>query len=344
MAGMKNFSALLLTCVAITGTSWSQNTTNFPVIGEIHRFDPAFDALIPPDAEIEVISSGFEWSEGPVWIKDEESNGGGYLLFSDIPNNRVMRWEEGVGSSVWMEKSGYTGTADYGREPGCNGLALDSKGRLLFCEHGDRRISVLTKNGGKRTVVDNFEGKRFNSPNDLAIHSSGAIYFTDPIFGLPQRWEDPMRELEFCGVYRVKPDGELTLLVKNLPRPNGIAFSPDEKTLYIANSGETPYWMRYQLEDDGTLGDADVLWDPMKEKKAGLKGGCDGMKVDFQGNLFATGPGGVWVFSSKGKLLGRMQTFERNSNVAWGNDGTVLYITSDMYLCRVKTATKGAGW
>ena len=195
------------------------------------------DALIPPDAKIEVLSSGFEWAEGPVWLPNEKA-----LLFCDIPRNSVMIWREGVGTSTYLKPSGYTGAVDYGAEPGSNGLTLDAQGRLVSCEHGDRRVSVLEKDGGKRTLVDNYMGKRLNSPNDLTYKSNGDLYFTDPPYGLPKRWDDHRRELGFCGVYRLSKDGKLTLLNKDMTRPNGIAFSPDEKTLYVVSYHLEPRW------------------------------------------------------------------------------------------------------
>jgi gluconolactonase len=303
------------------------------------RSDPRFDALIPPDAKLEVLATGFEWSEGPVWVRD-----GGYLLFSDIPRNSVMKWKEGEGISLFMKPSGYTGVTDYGREPGCNGLTLDREGRLVSCEHGDRRVSRLEKEGGKRTLVDNYQGKRLNSPNDLVYRGNGDLYFTDPPYGLPRQAEDPRRELDFCGVYRLTPEGRLTLLTREMTRPNGIAFSPDERTLYVAQSDpQKAIWMAFPVKSDGTLGDGRVLHDatPLVGKMPGLP---DGLKVDRSGNLFATGPGGVHVLSSDGKPLGRIDTGEATANCAWGDDGSTLYIAADMYLCRIRTRTKGMGW
>ncbi len=329
----------LLLFPALAGVLLAQDTTNFPVLGEIIRNDPRMDRLIPRDARIEVVASGFEWAEGPVWIKD-----GGYLLFSDIPRNSVMKWKEGEGVSLWLRPSGYTGVAPYGPEPGSNGLLLDREGRVVFCEHGDRRISVMYKDGGKRTLVDNYLGKRLNSPNDAVFKSNGDLYFTDPPYGLPNRWDDPRRELDFCGVYRLSTDGRLTLLTKEMTRPNGIAFSPDEKTLYVAQSdAKRAIWMAFPVRDDGTLSPGRVFYD-VTDWMGKLPGAPDGMKVDKDGNLFATGPGGVHVFAPDGTHLGRISTGERTANCAWGDDGSTLYMTADMYLCRVRTTTRGLGW
>jgi gluconolactonase len=203
---------------------------------------------------------------------------------------------------------------------------------------------MLTPGGGKRTLVDNYMGKRLNSPNDAAFKSSGELYFTDPPYGLPKNWDDPSRELDFCGVYRYGKDGKVTLLTKELSRPNGIAFSPDEKTLYVANSDpEKAIWMAYPVQGDGTIGKGRVFADVTEMVKQ-HKGLPDGMKVDRAGNLFASGPGGIHIYSPDGKLLGRIDTGEATANCAWGDDGSTLYITADMWICRVKTKTRGAGW
>lgn len=327
-------------------TTTAQDSPRFPHIGEIISLDPAFAALVDEKATIEVLSSGFAWSEGPVWVAEKEHPFGGYLLFSDIPNNRVVRWEEGAEAVTWLHPSGYTGVADYGAEPGSNGLLLDEKGQLVSCEHGDRRLSLLTAGGGKRTLVDAYQGKRLNSPNDACFGADGkTIYFTDPPYGLPKRWDDPQRELDFCGVYRLAPDGTVTLLTKEMTRPNGLAFSPDFKTLYVAQSDpEAALWKAFPVKGDGTLAEGRVFYDATAAVEEGLPGLPDGLKVDEKGKLWATGPGGVYVITPDGKLLGRLSTGERTSNCAWGNDGTVLYLTADRYLCRIQTKTKGAGW
>jgi gluconolactonase len=335
---MRILPLLLLSATLLSQVAFAQNTKNFPSIGRIHREDPRLDQLIAPDAKIEVLAGGFEWAEGPVWYPPA-----GGLLFSDIPNNAVILWKEGVGTSVYMKPSGYTGVDKYSAEPGSNGITVDLEGRLVFAEHGDRRISVLTKDGGKRTLVDNYMGKRLNSPNDVVFDSQGNMYFTDPPYGLPKQANDPSREMDYCGVFRLGKDGKLTLLTKDLARPNGVALSPDEKTLYVAQSDRAKaIWMAYPLNADGTIGTGRVFADvtPMMGK---LRGSPDGMKVDAQGNLFASGPGGIHIYAPDGKLLGRIETGEASANVAWGDDGSTLYITADMWLCRVKTKTKGAG-
>ena len=317
------------------------DTKNFPTIGEIIRLSPEIDDLIDKDAKIEVLADGFIWAEGPVWVKDEK---GGHLLFSDIPRNSVMKWREGVGVDLFLKPSGYTGASDYGNEPGSNGLLLDSKGRLVSCEHGDRRISVMSEKGGKMTLVNNYQGKRLNSPNDACFHSNGDLYFTDPPYGLPKRYNDPRRELDFCGVYRLSKSGKLTLLTKEMTRPNGIAFSPDEKTLYVAQSDpKAAIWKKFPVKEDGTLGKGELFYDATKNVGK-LPGLPDGLKVDSKGNVWATGPGGVLIFTPEGKLLGRISSGEKTANCGWGNDGSVLYLTADMYICRIQTKIKGAGW
>jgi len=332
-----------IACAAAISAASAQDTLNFPVLGERIEHDPALGNLIDKNAKLHVIAAGFEWTEGPVWVP--EADGPGYLLFSDIPRNSIFKWVEGQGASLFMKPSGYTGVANYGGEPGSNGLLLDPQGSLVCCEHGDRRVSVLTKNGGKRTLVDNYQGKRLNSPNDAVFKSNGDLYFTDPPYGLPKGWDDPARELGFCGVYRLSTDGKLTLLTEEMTRPNGIGFSPDEKTLYVAQSDpEAAIWKAFKVKADGTLGKSRVVYDATKHVKEGWPGLPDGMAVDTQGNVFATGPGGVYVFDKNDKLLGRISSGERTANCKFGGkDGSILYITADMYLCRIQTKTKGLG-
>jgi len=329
-------SLSIIISLAFSFITIAQESKNYSTIGEVVRFDYRINDLIGSEVKIELLALGFEWAEGPLWIQD----GGGCLIFSDIPRNSVMKWKEGEGISLFMKPSGYTGVADYGREPGSNGLTLDLQGRIIFCEH----ISRLEKDGGKKTLVDNYMGKRLNSPNDAAVKSNGDIYFTDPPYGLPERYEDPRRELDYCGVYRLSVAGQLTLLTKEMTRPNGIAFSPDEKVVYVAQSdSRNPIIKAFSVKRDGTLGTGKVLYsysDMMRK----YPGSPDGLKVDRNGNLFATGPGGVYVITPEGKLLGRIHTGKRTANCAWGDDGSVLYMTVDDSLCRIKTTTKGANW
>ncbi|TWU60262.1 Gluconolactonase precursor [Rubripirellula tenax] len=302
-------------------------------LGRIERLDPALDQWVSEDAKIEVLAAGFTWCEGPVWVDDKQ---GGYLLFSDIPRNSIFQWSQRDGIHLFMQPSGYTGVSYYGLEPGSNGLALDRLGRLTACEHGDRRISVLTRGGGKRTLVDQYQGRRLNSPNDLVIDSAGDIYFTDPIYGLPERASDPRRELDFCGVYRLAADGNLTLLTKQLTRPNGIGLSPDEKTLVVAQSDpDKPIWMTFPIKQDKTLGDGTQIADASDAMKQS-QGLPDGLAVHSSGTIFASGPGGIFVMTMDGKLLGRMITGQRTSNCTFGKDEKTLYITADSYVCRVK--------
>jgi gluconolactonase len=305
--------------------------------GSLEVNDPKFFTLVELTAPLQKLASGFDWSEGPIWFKN-----GGYLVFSDVPSNTVYRWKQGEGVSVFVKPSGYTGAEPRGGEPGSNGLTTDSQGRLVLCEHGDRRVGRIEKNGKHITLADKFNGKRFNSPNDLAYKSNGDLYFTDPPYGLVGNVNDPKKEIPFQGVYRLKPNGEVTLLTDQMSRPNGLAFSPDEKTLYVANSDpKRAVWMAFDVKPDGTLGAGRVFFDSTSMVGPAKKGLPDGLKVDAAGNLFATGPGGVLVFSPDGKHLGTINTGEATANVGWGDDGSVLYITADMYLCRIKTKTRG---
>jgi gluconolactonase len=310
------------------------------VMGKIVRLDPQFDRLVPAGAKLERVADGFSWVEGPVW--DRRS---GHLLFSDIPSNSIFRWLPGSGASLFLKPSGYTGAALFsGREPGSNGLALDSEGRLVLCEHGDRRIARLEKDGRKTTLADRYEGKRLNSPNDLVFKSNGDLYFTDPPFGLPKAFDDPARETDFSGVYRLSKSGKLTLLTQELRAPNGIAFSPSERTLYVSNADPArAVWRAFDVRDDGSLGTSRVFFDATSWTRH-KKGAPDGMKVDIAGNLFAAGPGGIHVFTPDGRHLGSIETGVATSNCAWGDDGSVLYITADRAILRVQLSTRGIGF
>jgi gluconolactonase len=303
----------------------------------IERLDPALDALLAPDATVEKLAAGFNWSEGPTWYR-------GGVVFSDVPENIVYRWQPGATQAeVWLKPSGLTTPTPGFREQGSNGLGVDAQGNLILCQHGDRRIARMVEHGKFATIADRYEGKKFNSPNDLAIRRNGDIYFTDPPYGLEGLNQSPIKELPWNGVYRVDTAGKVTLLTKDVSFPNGIGFSPDEKTLYVANSGDKNI-MAYDVQADGSLANGRLFFDAKPLGAGGRKGSCDGLKVDAQGNLWATGPGGVLVLSPAGKHLGTVLTNQATGNCCWGDDGSTLYITADMYLARVKTKTKGAGW
>lgn len=311
---------------------------------KIERLDPALDRLLAPDAPIETIAQGYTWTEGPVWIKE-----GGYLLFSDIPDNAIHRWKEGEGARLYLRPSGYTGTEPRGGETGSNGLILDRSGRLVMCQHGDRRMAAMDAPLDQPqprfvTLADRYDGKRFNSPNDAVFHSNGDLYFTDPAYGMEKQWEDPKREIPFAGVYRRGKDGTVTLLTREMTRPNGLAFSPDERRLYVAQSDETAaIWRVFDVRPDGTIGGGRVLFDATSMVKS-RKGLPDGLKIDVDGNLFATGPGGVLILSPEGKHLGTILTGQATSNCAFGDDGRTLYLTADDYVMRVRLKTKGRGF
>jgi gluconolactonase len=311
---------------------------SYPAMGHIERLDPRLDALIAPETPIEKLAEGFDWSEGPVWI-----TAGNHLLFSDVPRNTVYKWTEGGTATEFLKPSGYTGAQKRGGEPGSNGLLLDPQQRLVLCQHGDRRVARLEPDGTFHTLARSYNGRRFNSPNDAVYHSNGDLYFTDPPYGLEKLNEDAAKELMFSGVFRVTSNGRVELLTDRLTFPNGIAFSPNERILYVAVSdSQRPVIMVFDVTDDGSLRNERVFFDaaPMR---AGRKGLPDGLKVDRQGNLFATGPGGVLVIAPDGTLLGIINTGEATANCAWGDDGSVLYITADMFLCRVRTLTSGSG-
>ncbi len=313
-------------------------------VGSIERLDPALDKLVPPDAKIEVIGEGFTWCEGPAWVRDGE-----FLLFSDIPNNAIMRWDAKNGIKLFLKPAGYTGDDPRSGESGSNGLVIDRQSRLVLCQHGDRRVARLDSGWEHPqakyvTLADRYEGKRLNSPNDAVVDAHGAIYFTDPPYGLEKNMDDPKKELSFQGVYRIAPDGKLSLLTKELERPNGIGLSPDEKTLYIANSHD-PHLviMAYSLQADGSLGQGRELFNA-REIVGKRLGSCDGLTVDKQGNLFATIPGGVAVFTPEGKQLGLISTGDRTANCEFGEDGSTLFICANHNLLRVRTSTKGIGF
>jgi gluconolactonase len=309
-----------------------------PFVGKIERMDPAFDKLVAPTATIEKLAEGFRWSEGPTWFD-------GGVVFSDVLANTAYQWKPGMTKAeIYFRPSGLFSTTPGFRETGSNGYAVDTQGRLLVAQHGERRLARWDK-GTFTTVADRFEGKRFNSPNDIAVKKNGDIYFTDPPYGLEGMDRSPLRELTHAGVYRVAPDGKVALLSKSLPFPNGIGFSPDEKTLYVGTTeNNAARIMAYDVKADGTLEKERLFFNAQPLIDAQHKGACDGLKVDREGNVWSSGAGGILVISPAGKLLGRINTGEQTGNCAWGDDGSTLYITADYFLVRVKTLTKGAGW
>lgn len=301
-------------------------------VGEIQRLDPRVDALIPADATIEKLADGFNFIEGPVWDRQNSR-----LLFSDVRGNEIYEWSEAAGATTFIDPV-FEGDRTGKGSISSNGLTLDAEGRLIICEHGNRRISRLEADGSRSVVVEDFEGGQLNSPNDAVYASDGSLYFTDPPYGLEGLEESPARELDFNGIYRLAPDGDLELLVRDQTRPNGIALSPDESTLYVANSdAENKVWMAYDLDASGAS-NGRVFYDVNDQVAAGA---ADGMKVDLAGNLFATGPGGVWVMAPDGTHLGTIVTGEVTANVAFGDDGRTLYMTASTSLYRVRLSTEG---
>jgi gluconolactonase len=302
--------------------------------GSIVRLDPAVDAIVPRDARLEKLAAGFQFTEGPVWHPD------GYLLFSDPNANTIYRWAREGAVSVYRSKSGYAGV-DIGeyRQPGSNGLTLDRNGLLTINEHGNRRVVRLERPGNVTVLADRYEGKRLNSPNDLVYRSDGTLYFTDPPFGLPQAFDDPRKELPFSGVFMLR-DGKLTLLAKELSGPNGLAFSPDEKYLYVGNWDLAhKVLMRYEVNADGTLSNGRVFYDFMSEPE---EVALDGIKVDQRGNVYVAAPRGVWILSPDAQPLGRIETPEHAANFAWGDeDGRTLYLTASSGLYRVRLNVPG---
>jgi gluconolactonase len=309
-------------------------------IGKIYVIDESLNTIIAPGTKIEKIADGFSFTEGPVWHPE------GYLLFSDPNTNTIYRYNPHNNNvTVFMSHSGYTG-ADIGRygQPGSNGLAIDKEGRLIIDQHGNRRVIRIEKKGPVTVLADKFEGKRFNSPNDVVLKSDGSIYFTDPPYGLPGFFNDKNKELDYSGVFMIR-NGKVQLLTKDLGGPNGIAFSPDEKYLYVGNWDirdihRTKTVWRYEVQPDGTLKNGKIFfdWNLTEDDEA-----IDGIKIDKKGNLFVSAPGGVWILSPEGKLLGKMVTPERPANMAWGDaDRKTLYMTAhgSVYKLRVETGGK----
>jgi gluconolactonase len=340
MSKPRSLSLIVLILTAVTLAAISQ---------EIQRLDPSVDHLLPPNAALEKVATGFnKWTEGPVWTRN------GTLLFAEIPANNIDQWVPGQAASVFMHPSGYKGMEPFkGPEPGSNGMTLDGDGRVSVAGHAGRtvwRMESVDPHARITVLADSYQGKKLNSPNDLVYKSDGSLYFTDPPYGLAtQSDSDPAKELQVNGVYRAPgarqqkpgapPDRDkLQLVIKDLPRPNGVAFSPDEKFLYIADSGKK-VWMRYRVQPDGSVTDGMVFLDPSSDPAKGVP---DGMRLDKNGNIYSSGPGGVWIISPEGKHIGTVKVPEVVSNVAWGDkDGKTLYITGSTSIYRIKVSVEG---
>jgi gluconolactonase len=325
----------------------SNNKSATPL--KIDKLNPAIENIVPSDAKLQRLATGFTWTEGPVWIP------AGYLLFADITSNSIRKLTPDGDVSIFMQPSGYKGSIPYGgKEPGSNGMTLDHHGRLTVAGHAQRdvwRLESLDPASQVTVLADSYQGKKLNSPNDLVYKSDGSLYFTDPPYGLRKQSDtDPEKELQVNGVYRIphatdqKPGSapatdQLQLLAKDLTRPNGIAFSPDEKYLYVDNSEPRKLWKRYRVKEDGSLTDAKVFYDATSDPRPGAP---DGMKIDRMGNVYSAGPGGIWIFSPEGKPLATILTPEPASNVAWGDaDRKTLYITASTSVYRVRLKIPG---
>ncbi len=320
-------------------TSASMPTPAALPAARLVAWSPAFHDVVVADARIEVLAEGFTWAEGPAWLRDENA-----LLFTDVPENRMHRWSEADGLSVHLAPSGYAGPdTDTLREAGANGLLAEPDGTVLLADSGNRLVARFDPGTREKThLATQFEGRRLNSPNDIARRRDGTVFFTDPPYGLAGLDASPVKEQPVNGVYRLDPDGALHRVVDDLSFPNGIALSPDERTLYVANSDPArPIWMAYPLEADGRLGDGRVFADAGDLVGDDAPGLPDGMVVAADGTLFATGPGGVLVFAPDGTRLGRIETGHAVSNCTFGDDGRTLYMTSDGLLARVRVRVGG---
>lgn len=353
LRSLLTLSAVAVLCSFALGAASAAvgSDSTFSVVAtpiRLDRLDASIDMIVPAGAKLERVATGFTWTEGPVWVKDR-------LFFAEIPSNSIRMWTPGKGVEIFLQPSGYIGSSPYGGpESGSNGMTLDANGRLTVAGHAQRdvyRLESLDAKAQQTVLADSYKGKRLNSPNDVAYKSDGSLYFTDPPYGLrTQKDSDPEKQLGVNGVYRIphaasqKPGSapardELQLLVTDLTRPNGIAFSPDEKYLYVNNSEPKKLWMRYTLKPDGTVTDAKLLYDATADSRPGAP---DGMKVDVEGNIYSAGPGGIWIFSPEGKPLGTILVPGRTSNVAWAEpDRKTLFITGSDGIFRVHLRIAG---
>ena len=291
--------------------------------------------MISNEITVDVIGTGYKWSEGPLWIESEKM-----LLFTDVPTNTIYKWTAEKGAEVYLTPSGYTGTIPRAGEPGANGLALDDEGNLILCQHGDRRIAMMNTPVGKpsadfTTLSDKYNGKRLNSPNDVVFNNYD-FYFTDPPYGLIKNMKDSSKEIPFQGVYRITSKGETVLLIDSISRPNGLAFSPDGKKLYVASSDpDKARWYQYEMNDSMQIVSGKILHDATEQAKT-EKGLPDGLKVDHNGNIFGTGPGGIWIFNPAGKLIGKIKLTEPASNCGLSADEKSLFVTNNMNVIKIQ--------
>ena len=323
---------LKLVLAVVVGFSFTSLEAQKKTIGSVERLSAEIEQYIPQNAIIEILAEGFDWSEGPVWVEEL-----GAVLFSDVPNNKIYQWDEKKGLQVFRNPSGFTNIVPNSKEQGSNGLTLDANNKLIICMHGDRRIARLDdwNKNDFTTVVGEFEGKLFNSPNDLVYARNGDLYFTDPPYGFKNGDKDSLKQIPFNGVYKLSQAGELSLLVMDLERPNGIALSNDESILYVTNShAGNPGIMAYDLKADG-VSNGRLFFDGKALSKKD-KGSFDGLKIHPSGTIFTSGPGGVLVINDKGTHLGTIRTEVRSANCAFGPDFKTLYMTSDNYLTRIK--------
>jgi gluconolactonase len=332
--------ACLIGGVALPVAAHATTMVQRPVTGSIRRIDPALDAVVAADSPIQVLGTGYGWSEGPVWVRGRD-----WLLFSDVPRNTLWRWRSGHGLDIFMRPSGLAGPVPAAfNEAGANGLAIDAAGRLVMADSGNRAIARVDLDSRRKTILaGRFRGRRFNSPNTVAIARSGAIFFTDPPYGLKDQDHSPLRELDFQGLYRLDTDGRVTLLDGGQRRPNGLGLSPDQRTLYVALSDEKrPELLAYPLDARGMTGSPRLFHDMREQMAAGGKGLPDGIAIDRDGRIFATGPGGVHVLTPQGRLLGIIATGKAVANCCFGGrDGRTLFMTSHDMLARVALRTSG---
>jgi gluconolactonase len=322
---------LLLALLLLSGCA----TKEVKTIGSIERLDPAIDNLVSSTASIEILAEGYDWSEGPVWVAKENM-----LLFSDVPKNTIYKWTEKNGAEVYLTPSGFTGESTTSREPGSNGLIIHNDS-LILCQHGNRQMAKMNASLADPkpefiTLANTYNGKRFSSPNDAVYRSNGDLFFTDPPYGLPKQSDDPEKEQPHNGVYKVTPAGVVSLLVDSLTRPNGIILMPGEKKIIVANSDPAKaIWYEFEINEKDSLTNARIFYNATPHLKTD-NGLPDGLKADSMGNIFASGPGGIWIFDSSGKVLGRLRIPALAANCALSPDEKTLYITADMYLLRVK--------